>query len=158
MRALLTGVAILGAFLLQSALGWLLPAYARFLDPFLVVVVSCALAGGESHGMLAAAAAGWVQDAHFGGRVIGLAGLSKLLIAYGVGWAGARFQLSEAGPRSLVLAGSTLLDALVLGAFASVFDVTLSPLPFWGHLLRALANAALGVAVYRLIESRRRPR
>ncbi len=155
MRGFWTGVAILAAFLLQSALGWLLPSYARFLDPFLVVVVSCALSGGEVHGMLAAAAAGWVQDAHFGGRVIGLAGLSKVMVAFLVGVAGARFQLSEAGPRALVLAGATLLDALLLSGLASLFDVNLNPLHWWGHLLRALTNAALGVVVYRLIESRR---
>lgn len=154
MKAFWTGIAILGAFLLQSALSWLLPSYARFLDPFLVVVVSCALAGGESHGMLAGAAAGWLQDAHFGGRVVGLSGLSKVLVAFLVGVAGARFQLSEAGPRALVLAVSTLLDALVLSALAGLFDVTLNPFPFWGHLLRAVANAALGLLVYRLLERR----
>ncbi len=154
MRAFWTGMAILGAFLLQSALSWLLPSYARFLDPFLVVTVSCALAGGETHGMLAGAAAGWVQDAHFGGRVIGLSGLSKLLVAFVVGVAGARFQLSEAVPRALVLAVSTLLDALVLSSLAGVFDVTLNPFPFWGHLLRGLANAALGLLVFRMLEPR----
>jgi rod shape-determining protein MreD len=151
-----TGFALLGAFLLQSALGWLLPSYARFVDPFLVVVVSCALAGGETHGMLAGAAAGWVQDALFGGRILGLSGLSKVLVAFLVGVAGARFQLGEAGPRALVLAASTLLDALLLSSLASVFNVTLNPFPFWGHLIRAVANAALGLLAFRALEGRGR--
>lgn len=154
MRAFWAGIALLSAFVLQSALGWLLPSYARFLDPFLVVAVSYALAGGETHGMLVGAAAGWVQDAHFGGRVIGLSGLSKVLVAFVVGVAGARFQLSEAGPRALVLAVATLLDTLVLRSLAGVFDVTLNPFPVWGYLLRALANAVLGLLVFRVIESR----
>lgn len=158
MKVFWTGLAILGAFLLQSALGWLLPSYARFVDPFLVVVVSCALAGGETHGMLAGAAAGWVQDALFGGRILGLSGLSKVLVAFLVGVAGARFQLGEAGPRALVLALSTLLDAFLLSSLASVFNVTLNPVPFWGHLLRASANAALGLLAFRGLESRGRHR
>ena len=54
-----------------------LPAEARFLDPFLLVVVYCALVGGETHGMLAGAAAGWVQDVHFGGSVLGLSALAE---------------------------------------------------------------------------------
>lgn len=158
MKAFWTGVAILAAFLLQSALGWLLPAYARFLDPFLVVTVSCALAGGEIHGMLAGAAAGWVQDAHFGGRILGLAGLSKVVVAFLVGVAGARFQLGDAGPRALILAVSSWLDALLLSSLAGVFNVTLNPLPWWGHLVRALANAALGLLAWRILERRRRRR
>ena len=58
---------------------------ARVFDPFLLVVVYCGLTGGEVHGMLAGAAAGWVQDVHFGGRILGLSGLSKLLVGFGVG-------------------------------------------------------------------------
>jgi rod shape-determining protein MreD len=151
-------LAILSAFLFQSALAWLAPSYARFVDPFLVVVVSCALAGGETHGMLAAAAAGWVQDALFGGRILGLSGLSKVLVAFLVGVAGARFQLAEAGPRALVLAMSTLLDAFLLRSLAGVFDVTLNPFPFWGHLLRASVNALLGLLAFRVLEGRGRYR
>ena len=61
-RAFWTGLAIAGAVLVETALGYLVPAPGRYLDPFLLVVVYCALAGGETHGMLAGAAAGWVQD------------------------------------------------------------------------------------------------
>ncbi len=45
-RALWTGLAIVGAVLVQTALGYLFPGPGRFLDPFLLVVVYCALAGG----------------------------------------------------------------------------------------------------------------
>ena len=63
-RALWTALALAGAVLVETALAHLVSSPGRFLDPFLLVVVYCALSGGETHGMLAGAAAGWVQDVH----------------------------------------------------------------------------------------------
>ncbi len=152
MRPFWTGVAVVAAFAVQSTLVWLTPGYARFLDPFLVVAIYCALTRGEEHGMLAAAVAGFVQDTHFGGRVVGLSGLSKVLVTYVVGVAGARFQLAAALPRALVLVLATFLDAFLLGSLAAVFDVSLNAFPAWGHVLRALANAALGLLAFNILE------
>jgi len=80
-RALWTAAALAGAVLVETGLAHLVTAPGRYLDPFLLVVVYCALVFGETHGMLAGAAAGWVQDALFGGRVLGISGLSKLSCA-----------------------------------------------------------------------------
>ena len=77
-RLVWTTVAIVGALLVETALSYLVDEPGRYLDPFLLVVVYCALTGGESHGMLAGMAAGWVQDVHFGGEILGLSALSKL--------------------------------------------------------------------------------
>ena len=57
-RAFWTAFAIAGAVLVETALGYLVASPGRYLDPFLLVVVYCALVGGETHGMLAGAAAG----------------------------------------------------------------------------------------------------
>lgn len=152
MRVFWTALALVAALAVQSGLSLVVPGWARILDPFLLVIVYCALKGGETHGMLAGAAAGWMQDVHFGGRVLGLAGLSKVLVGFGVGLAGTRFQLTEPGARLLVLVLAVLLDALIVRQLASAFDVTTGVLTFPGLALRAGVNAAVGMPLFALAE------
>ena len=76
-KAFLTAVAILMALVVATALGQLLPGLGRIVDPFLLVVVYCALRGGETQGMLTGLAAGWVQDAQFAGPVLGISPLAQ---------------------------------------------------------------------------------
>ena len=154
MKAVWTGLAILAAFLVQSALSKLMPGQARILDPFLLVLVYCGLTGGETHGMLAGLAAGWVQDVHFGGPVVGLSGLTKVLVGFGVGLAGARFLLSGPGSRILVLFVATVVDGLVLEQLASAFEIRVYPLTLVGLLSRASVNALVGGPLYELIDRR----
>ncbi|HVR71037.1 MAG TPA: rod shape-determining protein MreD [Vicinamibacteria bacterium] len=150
-----TAVALVTALAVQTALSLIGPGWARILDPFLLVVVYCGLKGGETHGMLAGAAAGWMQDVHFGGRVLGLAGLTKVLVGFGVGLAGTRFQLTEPGARLLVVVAAVIIDALVLGQLARAFDVVTGSLTLGGLALRAGVNAAIGVPLFALVERRR---
>lgn len=156
MRAPRTAAAILLALLLQSALSQLAPAQARLLDPFLLVVVYCGLHGGETHGMLAGMTAGWVQDVHFGGSVVGLSGLTKLIVGFGVGLAGARFLVGSLPQRLLVLFVAALLDALIHERLALLFEVALNELSFGGLLGRAAVNAVLGGALIELVDRRLR--
>lgn len=161
MRAFGTVLAIVGALLLQSALSAVLPAAARVFDPFLLVLVYCGLSFGETHGMLAGGAAGWVQDSFFGGHVLGLSGLTKVLLGFAVGLAATRFQLTEAGPRALVLVAAVVVDVLLLGALAAMFDIAVGRPSVSGLALRAVVNAVLGVLLFELLErrlvSKRRP-
>jgi len=148
MRVFWTALAILAALLVQTALGRLLPMQARVFDPFLLLVVYCGLTGGETHGMLAGAAAGWVQDVHFGGRILGLSGLTKLLVGFAVGIGSTRFHLGEPAARLLVLMVATVADALLYGELAQVFDVQAYALSPLGLLTRAAVNAAVGMVVF----------
>lgn len=156
MRALFTALALLAALLLQSALTQIAPAQARLFDPFLIVVVYCGLTSGEAHGMLAGAAGGWLQDVYFGGIVVGLSALSKLLVGFGVGVAGGRLLVSGPGQRLLVLFMATLTDALLFERLATVFGLALSELSYAGLLGRATVNAIAGAGVYELVERRSR--
>lgn len=158
MRAVFTAASILLALLLQSALSQLSPAQSRLLDPFLLVVVYCGLHAGETHGMLAGMAAGWVQDVHFGGTVVGLSGLTKLLVGFGVGLAGARFLVGSLPQRLLVFFVAALLDSLFHERLALLFDVALTELSFGGLLGRAAVNAVLGGALIEVIDRRLRGR
>lgn len=152
MRVAWTAAAILAALLVQTALSQLLPGQARALDPFLLVLVYCGLHGGETHGMLAGAAAGWVEDVHFGGPVVGLSGLTKVIVGFGVGVAGARFLLTGATPRLLVLFAATLVDALLFERFAVIFDVPAQSLSLTGIVLRAGVNALAGALIFEIVD------
>lgn len=156
MKWLATGLALGLAFVIQSALTLVLPGPGRLLDPFLVVVVYCGLTGGETHGMLAGAAAGWIQDTQFGGAVIGLAALTKLLVGFAVGMAATRFLVSATSARLLVLFAATLVDALVFERLALVFEIAASEMSLRVLFVRAVANAVLGVLALQAFELRTR--
>lgn len=156
MRVFWTALAILAALLVQTALGRVLPMQARVFDPFLLVVVYCGLTGGEVHGMLAGAAAGWVQDVHFGGRILGLSGLSKLLVGFGIGVGSTRFHLGEPAARLLVLMVATIVDAVLFGQLAQVFDVQAYELSPLGLVVRALVNGAVGMVVFETMDRQMR--
>jgi rod shape-determining protein MreD len=151
-----TGLAIVVALLLQTALGRILPSEARILDPFLLILVYCALTGGETHGMLAGAVGGWVQDVHFGGTVVGLSGLAKLLVGFGVGAAAARFLFSGPLPRLLVLVSATLVDALLFSRLAGVFDIVIEDLSPRALLARAVGNGLVGLFLFEVVDRRLR--
>jgi rod shape-determining protein MreD len=153
-RTLWTGLAIVGAVVVETALGYLLPGPGRFMDPFLLVVVYCALSGGETHGMLAGAAAGWVQDALFGGRVLGISALSKLLVGFGLGLAGGRFLISSAPARALAVFLAAIVDGLLVPWLASVFTLEVLPQGPLALLGRASLNALVGGTLYALVERR----
>jgi rod shape-determining protein MreD len=153
-RVFWTGLAIGAAVLVETALAYLVPSPGRYLDPFLLVVVYCALAGGETYGMLAGATAGWVQDALFGGRVLGLSGLSKLVVAFGVGLAAGRFLIAGAPARALVVLLATIVDALLVQWLASVFSVQTTGLSPLALLSRATLNALVGGLLYALVDRR----
>lgn len=153
-RTLWTAVAIVGALLVETALGYLVPGPGRYLDPFLLVVVYCALVGGETHGMLAGVAAGWVQDVYFGGRILGLSGLAKLVVGFAVGTASSHFLISTTSARAAVLLVATVADALLVQWLASVFAIEAAPLNPVGLLSRASLTAVVGGLVYALVDRR----
>lgn len=154
MRLALTLVALLVALLMQSGLSLIAPGHARFVDPFLLVLVYCALTWGENYAMLAGAAAGWVQDAQFGGPIIGLSGLTKVLVGFGVGLGGSRFHLSEPGGRAAALVAATLLDAFIFQQLSAAFEVRTFELTTGTLLARCVVNASLGVLLYSLADRR----
>jgi len=153
-KVLWTAFALTSALLVQSALGQLAPGQARLFDPFLLVLVYCALTRGEAFGMLAGGAAGWIQDILFGGRVLGLSGLTKVLLGFGVGLAGSRFLLTSTGARTLVLLVTTIADALLHRWLAAVFDVPTLELSPSALLTRATVNAVLGVVSFGVVDRR----
>jgi rod shape-determining protein MreD len=145
-------LALLAALVLQTALTRVLPGHARIFDAFLLVMVYYGLAGGETQGMLVGALGGWIQDIQFGGNVLGLSALTRVLIGFAVGMAGTRFHLSEPAPRALVLFLAALADGLAFGALASAFDVGVTRLSPITMLVRAGLNATVGVLLFEVVD------
>jgi rod shape-determining protein MreD len=142
--------------LVETSLGYLVPGPGRLFDPFLLVVVYAALVGGEARGMLTGMAAGWVQDVLFGGRVLGLVALSKLLVGYLLGLAGGRLLITGTSARALAVLLATLADGLLVPWLASVFTLELTPLGPLGLLGRASVNATVAAALFALVERQAR--
>jgi rod shape-determining protein MreD len=153
-RVFWTGLAIAGAVIVEAALGYIVPAPGRYLDPFLLVAVYCALTGDETHGMLTGAAAGWVQDVLFGGRVLGLSALAKLLVGYAVGLGAGRFLIASTAARSLVVLLATVGDALLTQWLVSVFSVQATVLSPVTLVSRATLNALVGGLLFTLVDRR----
>jgi rod shape-determining protein MreD len=149
-----TGIAVVGALLFETALGYVVSEPGRYLDPFLLVVVYCALKGGETHGTLAGVAAGWVQDVHFGGTVLGLSALSKLVVGFTVGAAGSHFLISGTGARALVLLLAAVGDALLLQWLVSVFGIDATPMDPVTLASRATLTAVVGGVVFAAVDRR----
>jgi rod shape-determining protein MreD len=149
-----TLVAIALAATLQSGLSLVFHGAPRSFDPFLLVVIYCGLTYGETHGMLAGAVAGWVQDVLFGGQVAGLSGLTKLMVGFVVGLAGTRFLLVGPGPQILVLFAATTVDALILQWLASVFGIQTQDLSAPALAVRSVVNALSGVLVFTAVDRR----
>ena len=154
MRVFWTGLALVGALAVQSVLSTFLPHHAQMVDPFLIVLVYVALHQGETAGMRVGAVAGWVQDVHFGGDVMGLSGLTKLLVGYGVGVASARFHLTDPAARVLVLFGASVVDAVLFRQLAVAFELDVASLSAFGVVSRAALNAGLGLGIYEIVERR----
>ena len=148
--------AIFAALLWQTAVSRIAPGYSWLLDPFLLVVVYFGLTGGELQGMLVGTAAGWVQDVQFGGTLVGLGGLTKLVVGFGVGLTSERFMLVGSAPRLIAVFAATLIDALLLERLASLFQVPVAELSFAGLVARANANAIAGLLLLEAIERNRR--
>jgi rod shape-determining protein MreD len=151
---LLTGLALALALVVQSGLSLAGPPVAHVLDPFMIVLVYVGLRDGETQGMLAGAAAGWLQDLHFGGPVVGLSGLSKIVVGFCVGLAGGRLLLTGNAERLLVVLSAALMDGLVLERLLSVFDLPSSELTLSLLLIRAVTTALVGAAIYSLVDRR----
>jgi rod shape-determining protein MreD len=154
MRIFWALLSIVLATVAQTALSRVSPAAALYFDPYVLVMVYAGLTRGETHGMLTGAAAGWVQDVHFGGRVVGISGLTKLIVGFLVGLAATRFLLVGVGPQILVLVTATLADSLIAHSLSSVFGISPAELSTWGLAARGVVNALSGVLLFALVDRR----
>lgn len=146
----LTALAL--ALALQTTLARFLVGGAAALDLVLVVVVYVALTSGPVTGMLAGSLAGITQDALSIG-VIGVGGLAKSIVGFGVGVVGQQFIVTAALPRLVVFLGSTVVHAAVFMGLYVMLGLGAFPSPWVAILSQALGNAAVGMITFTIVEA-----
>jgi rod shape-determining protein MreD len=157
MRGFRIAVSLLAALVVHAALGRFFPTHGRFFDPFLIVVVFWALRCGEGWGMSVGLLAGWLQDSLFGGTVVGVAPLSKLLVGFVAGVAGTRLLIAGPGGRTILLLAAAIGDVFLYQWLASLFSVSVSELSALEILARTMLTAAVGAFVLEAAERRLPP-
>lgn len=158
MRALLV-LTVVGGSVVQAAVGSGLRIAEVAPDIPLIVVIMLALRRGGEFGCLAGLAAGLLQDASTGG-LLGVQGLTKALVGFAIGTAGARLSVTSPLVQVPGLVVLTVAEGLARFALLQLFRF---PAPF-GELMayqvlpQALYNGFLGAAVVltlSLVEARR---
>src|SRR5918994_4549320 len=114
-------LALAGALALQTTLAGLTIGGGTLVNLVLVAVVYVALAFGPVVGLLAGSAGGLVQDALAGG-IIGIGGLSKTLVGFGVGVLGAQFIVAQPLPRFVMFVGATVVHELCFQTLYALVD------------------------------------
>jgi rod shape-determining protein MreD len=151
MKALFVLGAVAVALILQTTLARFLVLGTAPLDLVLIVVVYAALAGGPVKGLLAGAFAGLAQDALASG-IIGIGGLAKTVVGYVIGLIGLQFIVTKALSRFLVFVCATVLHALIFMGSYELLGLRHFGAPFGAVLGQGLANAAVGIVVFQVIE------
>ena len=144
-------VAIGAALALQTALAGFLIGGTVAVDLVLVAVVYVGLRSGRVSGLLAGTLAGLAQDALSSG-IVGVSGLAKSLAGFLAGVVGTQFIVAQSMPRFVVFFGATLLNAAVFMGLYTTLDVREFSRPYASIGVQALANAAIGIMVFWLIE------
>lgn len=138
------------ALALQTTLVSWLPKMA-IVDLVLVAVVSAALLNGPMAGMLAGTCAGLLQDALSSG-VVGIGGLTKTIVGFVAGLAGAQFILTHAAPRLVVFFAASLLHAALFMGIYELLGLRDFSIRSGEFALRAVANAVVGVLALKAVE------
>lgn len=136
-------VALAVALVLQTTLGRLVSGGIVAVDFVLVVVISAALVGGPTAGLLTGTAGGLVQDALSSG-VLGIGGLAKSIVGFLTGVAGTQFIVATPLPRMVVFAAATALHAVVFIGVYEMLDLRDFGDPWWPILGQAIGNAVVG--------------
>jgi rod shape-determining protein MreD len=139
------------ALAVQTTLsGWVLRGTGPF-DLVLIVVVYVALTSGPTTGLLAGMVGGLAQDALSSG-VLGIGGLAKTLVGYGVGVLGTQFIIAAVLPRFVVFVLATIAHAGVFIGLYVVLDLRVFPSPWPAVVGQAIGNGLAGVVVAQLVE------
>ncbi len=149
MKAAWVVLATAAAIAIQTTVDRWLAAGA--VDLVLVVVVYNALASGRVTGMLAGSFAGLVQDILSGG-VLGMAGLSKTVVGYLAGIVGTQFIVTHSASRFVVFFLATVLNAVIFMGLYELLGLRHFGTPFAAVAGQGVANAMVGVLVFKVIE------
>ena len=143
--------ALIVALLFQTTLAGISLERGALVNFVLVAVIYIALALGALTGLLAGAVGGLVQDSIAGG-IVGIGGLSKTLVGFLVGVAGAQFIVSQPAPRFVMFVGGTVLHELCFQSLYALIEGR--PVHFvWTTMLtQAAVNGLIGILAFQVVE------
>lgn len=122
------------------------------IDLVLVIVVYAALSFGPVTGLVTGTVAGLLQDAMSTG-IIGVGGLAKTVVGFLAGMIGTQFIVAHPLPRFVAFFAASLLHAVLFGGIYQLLGLPgFSPLSA-RSALPALGNAAIGLLVFKVVES-----
>ncbi len=145
-------LALAGALALQTTLAGLTIGGGTAVNLVLVAVVFVGLAYGPVAGLLAGSAGGLVQDALAGG-VIGIGGLAKTIVGFGVGVLGAQFIVSQPVPRFVMFVSATIVHEVCFQALYALVEARTLSLRWMPLLMQAVINALVGIIAFTIVES-----
>jgi rod shape-determining protein MreD len=144
-------LAVAVALALQTTLAQFLASGTTAIDLVLVAVVYVALTSGPVAGMFSGTFAGLVQDVLSTG-IIGIGGLAKTIVGFIAGIVGTQFIVAQPLPRFVVFLSATVLHAVVFMGLYALLDARHFGAPYAAVTRQALANAAIGVVAFQLVE------
>lgn len=144
-------LALAGALALQTTLAGLTIGGGTAVNLVLVAVVCVALAFGAVTGLLAGSAGGIVQDALAGG-IIGIGGLSKTIVGFGVGVLGAQFIVAQPLPRFVMFVGATVVHELCYQALYSLVESRAFVMRWTPMVTQAAVNGLVGIIAFQIVE------
>lgn len=151
MRAAGVLVAIALALALQTTLARFVVGGTTAIDLVLVVVIYVALSLGPVTGMLAGSVAGLIQDALSSG-VVGIGGLAKSIVGFLSGVIGQQFIVTATLPRFVMFVAATGVHAAAFMGLYELLGLRTFPSPWTAVLSQAMANGAVGVIAFTIIE------
>jgi rod shape-determining protein MreD len=145
------GIPLLALFI-QAFVPLRFPRFAVYFDlPLLVTIFFAMARRNPVSGLLTGAVIGLAQDM-LGHNPIGIYGIAKTVVGYGASSLGVKLDVENAGARFLVTLGFYLIHSVIYFSVARGL-VNMTQNWSWFHgILAGLANAALGVALYFLLD------
>ncbi len=150
MRWLRFIVGLLIALTLHSLLDKFAPNALAFFNPYLVLVVYYAMGGNLFGAIIAGVIAGFVQDA-FSGAIFGLHAFALTVCAYLVAYVNSRFNLRGALAFGASLAGSVILNELVIYALVNLLLKQRIELFEQGMVAKTILTSLFGMLIYQLL-------
>jgi rod shape-determining protein MreD len=144
-------LALAGALALQTTLAGLTIGGGTAVNLVLVAVVCVALMYGPVVGLLTGSAGGLIQDALAGG-IIGIGGLSKTIVGFGVGVLGAQFIVAQPVPRFVMFVSATIAHELCFQVLYALVESRTFAVRWIPLLTQAGVNGVVGIIVFQIIE------
>jgi rod shape-determining protein MreD len=145
-------LALAVALALQTTLAGLTISAGMAVNLVLVAVVYIALAHGPVTGVLAGCAGGLIQDA-LAGAVVGVGGMAKTVVGFGVGVLGTQFIVAQPVPRFVMFAGATIVHEFCYQALYALVESRGVRVQYSAMLTQAMVNAVVGLLAFAIVES-----